>query len=167
MNYTFNISETLNNKIDSIAMGARINETSLKDFFDGICIEALTFDVIFTETLSSSDQDLLNTIVSEHDGVELQIEMIKDSYIQRRSDGIEYHDTFRANIYLSYLNGDMSFEQVIGMEGKLDTLTQKVVNGDWISAKYELETLSVDEILTQQKYDEIHTYIVNYIQNNY
>jgi len=167
MNYNYIISDKKNTKIDTITIGDEINQTSLSDNFCGVSVEGETFSIVFLYELNATQQDLLNTVVSNHEGNELQSEIIKRGYMQRRSDGIDYYDTFRANIYLSYLNGDMSFEQVIGLESKLTKLTQKIINGDWISAKYELEALTIDDILTQQKYDEIHSYIVYYIENNY
>jgi hypothetical protein len=95
------------------------------------------------------------------------LEKIKEQYYKYEVDGLDYFRTIRAQLVLDYKQGTRSSSDIFGIETMLSKVIDRLVKGDWMSAQYEMSLVTVTPPLDQALYDEIMTFITNYISTNY
>jgi hypothetical protein len=95
------------------------------------------------------------------------MEKIKELYYKYEVDGLDYFRTIRAQLVLDYKQGTRSSSDIFGIETMLSKVIDRLVKGDWMSAQYEMSLVTVTPPLDQALYDEIMTFITNYISTNY
>ena len=94
--------------------------------------------------------------------------MIKKSYIEKELDGNAYANDMRANLVLLYQTAVKTEAEIYEIEEALDRVDRKIRRGNWMSAKnYMINHVVVGGALDQGYYDEILTYITDYITNYY
>lgn len=94
-------------------------------------------------------------------------EDIKEVYRKHKANGKSYFETIRAKLVLDYKSGKLKDSEVFEIESKLFSVTERIKSGDWKTALNELSKVTVEGALSQVLYDEINTYINDYITNHY
>jgi len=97
----------------------------------------------------------------------VKIEHIKEPYGQREADGLFYFRQIRAEIVLDYYKGNLSIDDVFGIEAKLREVNYILILGDWLTAQNELQSVTVTPPLSQALYDQINNHMTQYISDNY
>ena len=87
----------------------------------------------------------------------------KLKYNQRRTDGVGAYLMLASEFRLS---GNLRATNK-AIENKLRQVRDELINGQWISALEELETVNTSVHFTQELYDRFHLSLSTYITNNY
>jgi len=96
------------------------------------------------------------------------IDEIKISYQKYQNDGVEYFNEVRANLVLDYKTGVRTTSDIFYIESKIESVTNKIMKGDWMTASYVMTNEVVfDTVLDEVFYNDILNYINNYIAENY
>lgn len=88
-------------------------------------------------------------------------------YELRASDGVNYYNNFRTDLYIDIMNNIYTESQVFELENHLKNLGIEIVSGNWLTAKNTILNLSILGIFTQIMKDDILNFIDEYILNNY
>jgi hypothetical protein len=115
---------------------------------------------IWSETQPDADYSDVTT-------TEAVLEMIKSKYKLYQDDGIAYFEKIRADIVLLYQSGQKTDVEIFLIESKLEGTINKIVRGDWMTAKAALSSVTVEAPLDQSLHDEIFAFITQYIADNY
>jgi len=115
---------------------------------------------IWADNLPDSDYSDVTT-------TEKILNKIKKNYKTFEFDGKNYFEDIRAKLVLSYQTGQKTEVEIFQIEALLNSTTDKIIRGDWLTAKNALESVVVSAPLDQSLYDEILLYITNYIGQNY
>jgi len=127
--------------------------------------EHTEYKFFFQDPIDDSQLDL---IIAQHDATTTSKEAIIEIYKQRERDGYEFFSSIRADLALSYMDGDITQPDAAYIEAKLDSTKSKVLSGDWLTAQYEItNNVIVEGAFTQETYDLIKGYIDQYIIDNY
>ena len=92
---------------------------------------------------------------------------IKETYDKYRMDGQDYYDSISASLVKEMREGNKTSSEIFEIENILRSVTDRVILGDWLTAQFELSRISPSGALDQKLYDEISSYIENYIVSNY
>lgn len=88
-------------------------------------------------------------------------------YQQRKVDGLDYFDSFRADLMMDIINQRYTSQQVFDLENHLSVLISEIVLGNWLTAQNENFNLIISGIYDQTMKDEIQTTLDNYVNDNY
>jgi hypothetical protein len=120
----------------------------------------------FQETwVEGAPQEDLNVSNDEKRG-----QRIKNAYEQRKADGWEAYQDFRANMVKEIYDGTITKQQAFIIEDFLGKGYDKIAQqGDWETAYYKLSTTTIPETyaFVQSYLDNAKTIMLNYIQLNY
>lgn len=100
----------------------------------------------------------------------LRTETIKSAYEQRKSDGWDAYQEFRANMVKEIYDGIITKTQAFVIEDYLGKGYDKIAQqGDWETAYYKLSTTVIPEqhSFVQSYLDSAKAIMLNYIQTNY
>jgi len=143
---------------------ALLNINSLKDF----SLQDNETKIILASWFCTEKENI-NSIFS----IEEQIEIIKSTYApilddgSHESNGKNYFNSFRASLVHDYKFGEKTDVGIFEIEQKLATVTDKLITGDWMSARALLSTITVEGYLTQDLKDGLLADFTTYIETNY
>ena len=136
--------------------------------FNGITYDADVTTIYFeTEPVQSVKDTIINQYNSLTVSQVLQSEIIKEKYEIFKKDGEDYFNNIRTNLVIDFENNVLNEADIYEIEKKLDPVISKILRGDWMTSKNEMDGLIVGGALSQTLYDEIYNYIINYITTNY
>lgn len=101
---------------------------------------------------------------------ELRTENIKSAYEQRKSDGWDAYQSFRADMVKEIYDGIITKQQAFIIEDYLGKGYDKIAQqGDWETAYYKLSTTIISEqhLFVQSYLDSAKAIMLTYIQTNY
>ena len=117
------------------------------------------------EYYENATQEEVDAYVNEKRSID-----IKSAYEQRKSDGWDAYQEFRANMVKEIYDGIITKTQAFVIEDYLGKGYDKIAQqGDWETAYYKLSTTVIpDQHLFVQPYlDSAKAIMLTYIQNNY
>jgi len=168
MKYTFSIkNDTKNGKLNSPKLFSEFNNSSVKKVINGFTING---DELIIETISeltTGEISVVNAIINNHNGEELEFEVIKKKYFKYRTDGLDYSDSWRATKVMEFYAGTYSEEDIYTIEAAVHEVMCDIIKGNWMTAEHHISSIEKTELITQELIDEISTDITNYISNNY
>lgn len=134
--------------------------------------KGVTYDDIVTVYFDNEPtQTIKDDVTNQYTGLTasqlLYTTLIKERYETFKKDGEDYFNDIRANLVIDYENNALTGADVYEIESKLEPVIAKVLRGDWMSGQNEMAGLTASGALSQSLYDEIDTYISNYVTNNY
>lgn len=100
----------------------------------------------------------------------LRNEIIKSAYEQRKSDGWDAYQDFRADLVKEIYDGVITKQQAFIIEDYLGKGYDKIAQqGDWETAYYKLSTtvIAQADAFVQPYLDKAKLIMLTYIQNNY
>ncbi len=104
---------------------------------------------------------------------EEQIVIIQKSYAidsneySHECNGKNYFNRFRSELVYDYKHEIKSALDIYSIESQLQSVTTKLLTGDWMSAKALLETFAPSGALTQEIINHLSDGFTSYISDNY
>jgi hypothetical protein len=117
------------------------------------------------EFYEGATQDEVNIATNQ-----LRTENIKSAYEQRKSDGWDAYQSFRANMVKEIYDEIITKQQAFIIEDYLSKGYDKIAQqGDWETAYYKLSTTVIPDTYSfvQSYLDSAKAIMLNYIQTNY
>lgn len=136
--------------------------------FKGVTYDTDITTVYFeNEPTLTIKEDISNLYYGLTSSQVLHTAIIKERYEIFKRDGENYFNDIRANLVLDFENNILSSFEIYEIEAKLEPVISKIIRGDWMTAQNVMYGVTVSGALSQTLYDDILTYISNYITNNY
>lgn len=104
------------------------------------------------------------TLITDPD---LLLECTKRTYKQRESDGKEYYNGLRSQLYLDIVNGTYTPAEAFALEQHLKDVKENIVTGNWLTGQSICSALPLSGIFTQELKESIMLDIDTYVNNNY
>jgi len=125
-------------------------------------------DVCFSVEVSDLDK---TTITGKYNSLIatdlIYSDIIKSNYEQRTIDGLDYFNDIRVGLVLQYQAQEITDLDIYDIEERLEKVIVKILRGDWLTASNEMNNVVVAGSLQQSFVDELDSYILNYIAQNY
>lgn len=128
------------------------------------CLDAY-FNFETREFYENATQEEVNAYISQQRSM-----TIKSAYEQRKSDGWDAYQSFRADMVKEIYDGIITKQQAFIIEDYLGKGYDKIAQqGDWETAYYKLSTTIISEqhLFVQSYLDSAKAIMLNYIQTNY
>lgn len=126
-------------------------------------------DQIIVATWFATEQSNIDTILTESQ----QIGIIMSAYQAVRTEGTHegngqnYFNRFRSKMVYDYRHGTRTDIEIFSIEQKLQEITNKLITGDWMSAKALLSQITPDTNVSQDIIDSLLADFTSYINTNY
>ena len=91
----------------------------------------------------------------------------KSEYVAHSIAGVDYYNSFRAQLTLDVEAESKTLEQAIDIQGNLKCVGDCLLTGDWKSAYNDISSIAPTENCPQSIIDSMKADIGLYIQNNY
>lgn len=95
------------------------------------------------------------------------LEERKSEYELHKANGVDYYNTFRAQLTLDVEQGDKTLVCALEIQERLLRVGETLCTGDWKSAYNVLANTLPSPNCTKEIIDTMKTDIGNYITNNY
>jgi len=160
--YTYNITDTSNNKVLPKTL-----QEEIKVMFPDLQGITRVQDEIHLVFPTDIDKTTLDTIISNHEGTLPLSDLIIASYNKHESNGRDYYNRFRANLIVQVKAGTLTMEEASDISVRLDAVTVELKGGNWFDAKVRLSQITEGGALSQSVIDELMVDFDTYITNNY
>lgn len=148
----------LNNKV----LDSQVRAYTAK--FDGVSFKAPDkTTLLFTESLTTQEESDIDAIVETLK----EKERIKSEYKMHQTNGFAYFEEVRADLRMLVDSGTLSFYDAKDIEEQLNQVKSEIITGDWYTGMLIMAEITPAPPLTQEMYDDIYNYIVNYVTENY
>jgi len=157
---------------DGKLFNRRLLDDIIKAGYNAISVQGsgtdlfIWFNDLDYNALITADFTAIDTVVAAHVGSDNYFKVRKE-YINHKRAGKNYRNYIHDGVILQIRSLTMSEVDAITIEDILDKVFDKIEKGEWKSAQHKMTQVSVISPLTQVFYDEIKTFIDNYIIANY
>ncbi|GEM_PF-2787025 len=116
----------------------------------------------------ATEQSNIDAILTESQ----QIEIIMSAYQATRNEGTHesngqnYFNGFRSKMVYDFRHGTRTDIEIFNIEQKLQEVTNKLITGDWMSAKALLSQITPDTNVTIEMIDSLLADFTNYINTS-